>query len=633
MSLEDVGINLGDNFFFKYQFNPIDRSLKIDVENTKDYLNLFSKSALSNVTGILGNNGAGKTSFLKLLNLFESKSPIEYSAVIILKDDKSNTYKCINYGNFIKRNKLHVLKGNSVTQIFGKENFLIEETDNPFKNIDILFYSNLYSDHNDRYLKTENELNRSVDYITRQCLSYNAVKKYLDDHDKISNDSIAKDAQFNVLKLYFQERFRRLLSFISLIQLKHPTLQALIKQIPFPEFVSLNFREDLFENVNNLIERSVYDFKHLRIIIKHALEYFARENDVSLRFRRELIFKLFIYAFKEDLFKSTKPNTPLQELEQFVKSLQPNDDMFDQIDNYMLSKKNESMFFQISKLNSILLKLREGHYKVQITEDKILSIYSYKVEVKNETWQFIMDINELFKDDSSPLISFRWHSLSAGQEAILNQFMELYEGLAKVSKPNLLINIDEGELYLHPEWQRQYLDLVISFLEYFIKRNETIKCAQLILTSHSPFIASDIPQFNLVFLLREENKSENTRPRVKVISSQEHRATFGGNIFDLYSDSFFVKDFFGVFASKWIKEALKKANGEQSKLSNNDFSQLLKLIGEKVIQDVLENNYNLQKDDSIEIIDLEGIAKDKLKEDKNIKKKTKSEKGKGGKIK
>lgn len=629
MSLHDLGINLGDEHFFKYYFDSTSRSLTVEVEKTKNYFNFFSKSSLKNVTGILGNNGAGKTSFLKLLNLFESKSPIEFSAVIILKDEAKNKYHCVNYANFLKRNKLNLDKHPSITNLLGTDGFEIKETDTPFREVDILFYSNLYSDHNDRYLKTDNNLNRSVDYVTRQCLSYSAIGEYLKDHEKKPEDSLGKEAQFNILKLYFDERFRRLLSFISMIKLEHPSLENLIKQIPFPEYVSLNFREDLFEYVNNLIERSIYDFKRLREIIPFVLRYLENEKNISLRFRNELIFKLFLYAFKEDLFKSTKPNTPLSELEIFVKGLLLDVNMFDKINAYMMSKTNENMFYQVSKLNTVLKNLENGNYNIKIDEDRILSLYNFKIEVKKETWQFIKDINSLFEIDPEPLISFRWHSLSAGQEAILNQFMELYEGLKHVQKANLLINIDEGELYLHPEWQRQYLDLLISFLEYFIEKSDVIESSQLLVTSHSPFIASDIPQFNLVFLYREESSDGNERSKVKVISSQEHQATFGGNIFDLYKDSFFIKDFFGVFASNWIKEAFKKANGEQSKLSDSDFSKMLKLIGEKVIHDVLENNYNLQKDDSIEIIDLEEIAKDKLKEEKNVKKNTKAKKKKG----
>jgi len=54
----------------------------------------------------------------------------------------------------------------------------------------------------------------------------------------------------------------------------------------------------------------------------------------------------------------------------------------------------------------------------------------------------------------------------------------------------------------HPEWQRKYLNMLI---EFFNKVWGEEKKINLILASHSPFIASDLPTENVIFLGDKEN--------------------------------------------------------------------------------------------------------------------------------
>lgn len=625
MSIENLGFNLGDELHFKFTFDHNKRNLTVDVEKTNDYFDLFETSKIKNITGIIGNNGAGKTSFLKFLNLCESSKPIEFCAFLIFKDQLAGKYFGYNYGESFKVKKLNIIKENGFKEFLDDGNFKIAVSNNPFQQCNILFYSNLYSEHNDGYLKMENELNRSVDFMTRKSLDEDSIKYYNDKHDKLPDDLVGKKELYNVHKLYFEERFKQLLNFLSIVNTNHKELKQIISSIPFPEYLNLNFREDLFEQVNVLIERSLYKkFKRLREIIKFSLEYFDTEKDISKRFKNEITLKLFLYAFKGDLFKNTQPNTFLDELEDFVYSIKIDGNIFDEINKYMVSKKNKNVFFQITKLNIIFDKLLNAKYKVQIEEDRLFNHYTYKIRVTNEIWDFIKDINELFEIDLEPLMSFRWHPLSAGQEAILNQFVQYWVGLKHVKQSSLLINIDEGELYLHPEWQRQYIDLIFTFLDYCINLNPEIENAQIVLTSHSPFVVCDIPKHSLVFMKREKANEIDPRPKVKILDSQNHQATFGGNIFDIYKNSFFLEDFFGAFSSKWLNSAFKKVNESESNLVSDKYDKIksdielqkfIQIIGEKVVKDVLQTQLANKSDlRSYEVINLTEKAKKSLSE-------------------
>lgn len=612
MNIHNLGFNLGDDVYFNYFFDEDLRSLTIESEKTNEYFDLFKNSTIRNITGVLGNNGSGKTNFLKFLNVVESKKPITYSAVLIFKDENTGKYIAYNYTNFFEKKKILLAKKDSTNNPI--INLEFKESDDPFFDVNILFYSNLYSDHNDNYLKESNDLNRSVDYISRNSLEYNRVDEYNKIFGSNTIDTINIGLQYNVLKLYFEEKLKRLLNFIALIQTEHQELKKIINTIPFPEYLTMNFKESLFEDVNYVINHSQYKFERINDLINYCWELITNEKNIYIRFQKELVFKLFLYAFKDDLFKQTTPDTSIKELEEFVLSIKLDNKIFDEINIYMESKKAISMFFQISKLNKILNRLRKSDYKILLHEEILFTLSSYNIKVTNEIWPFIKDINELFKTDNEPLISFRWHSLSAGQEAILNQFSELWLGLGNVYKKNLIVSIDEGELYLHPEWQRQYIGLLNDFLEYSSKINPVIENIQLLITSHSPFIASDIPKFNLIFLKRDEPSEENSRPNVHVVSSQNHQGTFGGNIFDLYKNSFFIKDFFGTYSSKWINEAFNKINNKESLFDNEiEISSFLQIIGEKVVKEILQNQLQNKNDDNYEIINLTEKAKENLR--------------------
>ncbi|MEM5644017.1 AAA family ATPase [Bacillus toyonensis] len=67
---------------------------------------------------------------------------------------------------------------------------------------------------------------------------------------------------------------------------------------------------------------------------------------------------------------------------------------------------------------------------------------------------------------------------------------------------NLLILIDEGDLYFHPQWQKDWLFTFINIISYLFQKTSI----QIILTTHSPFILSDLPSGNVILLKKDDNK-------------------------------------------------------------------------------------------------------------------------------
>ena len=121
-------------------------------------------------------------------------------------------------------------------------------------------------------------------------------------------------------------------------------------------------------------------------------------------------------------------------------------------------------------------------------------------------------------------------------------------------------------------------------------------------------ILSDITNDRVVFLRKKDEKySEDKQDFTK--------NTFGANIYDIYSDSFFVDDFMGKFAQNKINEVIKIINKyKKIKEKNpNKFMpdkkvlsnlKIVKNIGEPLLRNKLEDEIkSLIKDDISQIVD------------------------------
>jgi AAA15 family ATPase/GTPase len=131
-----------------------------------------------------------------------------------------------------------------------------------------------------------------------------------------------------------------------------------------------------------------------------------------------------------------------------------------------------------------------------------------------------------------------------------------------------ILLIDEPDAFLHPKWAKCFLNNLINI----ITKDEILKDRKLhlIITTHSPFILSDLPKENVIFL--KDGKQEYPFT---------DKQTFGANIHTLLSDGFFMSDgLMGEFAKGKIEE-IKKFY-EKVKKSKNPIRTYLKRYNEKI---------------------------------------------------
>ncbi|MCD9471676.1 hypothetical protein CJF26_13830 [Photobacterium phosphoreum] len=189
-------------------------------------------------------------------------------------------------------------------------------------------------------------------------------------------------------------------------------------------------------------------------------------------------------------------------------------------------------------------------------------------EFNISSYQEFIGIQEVFTKFSNLFSSFdiKWNGISSGQYSMLTLFSRINSEFN--SNNDVIIIIDEGEVNLHPEWQRTYISDLIDFIMSIKEEKQQVK---LILTSHSPFVLSDLPM-----------------PSINIVGSdfEDGTSLFGANIYDIYNKGFMLEKTVGQFSYGKIEEIIKsiKNNGH-----NPETDKLISLIGDKFIKDILSN--------------------------------------------
>lgn len=189
---------------------------------------------------------------------------------------------------------------------------------------------------------------------------------------------------------------------------------------------------------------------------------------------------------------------------------------------------------------------------------------------------------------------------SSGELSYLSLFSRINDAINKYTKgrylkDTIILLIDEGDVGFHPSWSKKFLKWLIDFLN---NRNDGLKF-QLLISTHSPYLLSDVHNENLILLKRE--RGSNT----KIVDSSNF-LTFGANIYDLLADGFFLDDgAIGDFAKNKINFAIQKINTwldlkkegfDKNKAhllndKNNEVFDIINLIGDNIVRNKLFELY------------------------------------------
>lgn len=156
----------------------------------------------------------------------------------------------------------------------------------------------------------------------------------------------------------------------------------------------------------------------------------------------------------------------------------------------------------------------------------------------------------------------------------------------RIKYRNICMVLDEIEICFHPEYQRTFINNLISL----IKRTRLADSfgINVIVVTHSPFVLSDIPQGNIMYL---KDGHQLTRDE-----QREERITnpFCANINDILHQSFFLdKGFVGEFARQRVLSLVDYLKGEDNEYGWNPEKarSFIKEIGEPLIREQLLDIY------------------------------------------
>jgi len=574
---------------FEIKFDKEEKKLSI-LKSQKPKLNLFNDSFL-NISAIIGKNGSGKSNLLNFIKLLFTNMYFQAHDYVFIAKQSDDSILVVDKLSNEDEKVINDKKLEDGTRIFYKQivHKMSEDTT-------LACFSNSLSiyEHPEVLGREFEDLSLSyrLNYFSKE-----SNKKLIDAFENIqksyrSASSEKKDIELTKSRLirgilperelYFSD-LRAKISFITKYETKswgflpkslHLTFDANFFIRNRENFLKLGLKDELLKNIGFILFDQVYQgegikqFKNrLRIhiflyILKQDLDFlkireFAEKTITELNTSLDIRdVPIIILEFLNEL-ECKDPHNIYGGLFDFIKSFESE---FDSYKNYH--------FWQHEAIFPINNHIRE-------TLEKIFNF-----------WQ-----------DQDFLFYFDWIDLSAGESALLTLFSNLHRSSQLLLEGNSIwLLIDEGDLYLHPEWQRTFFAELHKYLPLFFKE-KNIK-VQLFLTSHSPFIVSDLPKDNIILLDRDENRL------CKVVDKEQFRETFGANIHTLFSDAFFMDELIGKFTKEKIDETLdfcKRVETEQKKKSSNytklkkeykdrGYRKVQALIGEEYLRNIIGNH-------------------------------------------
>jgi predicted ATPase len=504
-----------------------------------------------NVTAIVGKNGSGKSSVLEMI--LPNPPHKKHSKYIIIGYSK-NDKKYHSYGS-IKNFDLKGIETISTLDI-GMISSVVE-----------ICANNRGYNHNIEYIN-----NLNLDFRTFEKYEYSDddnnifIPKYINQYKKKLN--IFKNKTF----FYTFDKVR-----------------FVLKEFNFNEIIQdiNNFSNNLSENEKKELEESLQyslsDDSFCDTLKRALIRFYILKSET---YNYDNITKIFLIKNCFEIIKEDFSFIPI--IDDIIEALEYLETNKFQEETNILNNKKYYFEFNIED---------ENLYKLWIFEN-FFDISDFIGTKKENLPIFNLELYDSKKD-------MTYNLLSNGEKQYIRLLIEI---ISNRSSGDISSNIepkiyffDEVETSLHPEWQKKIFNDIYNIFKIW-KKN-----VHLIFLTHSPFLLSDIPKQNIIFLDKEKNGNCKVLKHDEVLLKKQ---TFGANIHTLLSDSFFMEDgLMGEFAKQKINEIIAFFDNK-NELYKNDQDKLLKIInsiGEPFLKDKLLFMYNEKypKTDEEKILELE----------------------------
>lgn len=259
----------------------------------------------------------------------------------------------------------------------------------------------------------------------------------------------------------------------------------------------------------------------------------------------------------------------------------------------VLNMQHSNFFNNLNVVDRKNLSVNDGERIVYYTLDKNYIYDNNSLDIEYIPNAFFEPIFMFIKSKENHPFELKY--LSSGEQQMLHSTISISyhldnllsivenEGSVENSRlrtyRNINIILDEIELYYHPELQRNYIENLIVLLSQDKYKEFNFN---IIFSTHSPFILSDIPSENVLKLVSGEPKPND------IVNS------FSANIYDLLNDEFFLKNgAVGAYAQNFINSLIDEIEAINPDIEKNVINQLkskISIVGDELVQYGLEEH-------------------------------------------
>lgn len=511
---------------YKVDFNFETNELKID--KNPDYIENFYGESIYNISPIVGINGTGKSTLLRLMKELGKKSDSHL-------ESNSSYFKVFRDNEKFKVDKHNI-------DIQENENFEVYGDDEQFQEPNVNTAINYYNLHNQSFWGVTGVPENSN--ILEMEINWSSLANYFRIYSEFYDKEIFSDFKFKIL---------------------------LTKSSSYPESST--------KELNNKKE-------FIKDVCLRLISFFIEKRQDSLGDLKEKIDK----ALKDIAhFKYRNDDDCESDITFYLEKMRCLDNELASLMNSLKVENQKVSFFEVfQKISDFLFLL--NNYIMSIENEKILIKFSRDLSQDQEFLDICkkFDLLRSFLNQNSYLgfniLEFDSFCMSAGE----TNFIRLFSNALTSQQFNedirdYIFLIDEIEMGMHLEWSRKLINNFVEFLKRE-RRREDVNL-QLIFTTHSPYMLSDIKPGNVIML---EKNQETGYSEGKVLQN-----TFAKNIQEIMKENL-IDNIYGDFALAKINSMIGRLNGEVAQAGDEEEGLLkeIHLISEPILRNKLLEMYD-----------------------------------------
>ena len=557
-SLHNMGISLDA----RYTYEMKDKVLTVR-ENEKYVKGLWPEGVTS-LAAIVGNNGAGKTTFLEaMLHMLAEGSGVYRPNAIVVYENMGQLSAYMPNGCDYRIEGVKSVHNGEVSGV---------------PKASLFYYSPYFRPYQSLHIPGQGEL-KGV---------YNATDTWKLVNDLLTYSNIDTLTGPQNLRMHLNAIVAQDNNRIALM-LVDEELRALLPKKMLPRYIILSPNFAGYYN----IEDKAHNYETYRELALSVPQFDQYKEGDFMRFISAYFFNCAAEIGKD-------PKAVLSMHKEWMDSLRRETKAYDSL-NAIIEKHPDAESDLVPMLNALAFLEHDCKYD---ENSHAIYIDTYDKEsprlIREMMYHFSNNMRFLvghLYDISYSHENYTFTQPSSGELDMLKLFSRLYEAtfIQPIIRGNLytpqLILIDEAENSYHPEWQRQFVDRLLKVLHAIYeknrvrfenekdisKRKKPVKF-QVVMTTHSPILLSDIPRICTNYLEKSSITGE-------VIMNTDVHETFGTNIFDLYRYSFFLHDgMVGAYASERLTKLQKSIKAGKDK---DTLLQEIDMIGDERIKDYM----------------------------------------------